>query len=451
MTNFNESKLSKILARRVILPEDRSQLLPLSTPIYCPNNNGVRASRVTIINPQSNSFFTDISIANTVMIGCQYKKVAAAPNTGLVAQGSPVVNPDGTYQGTDTDNYRLEANVAAEIIYTNVTAGTQVCRIYNGSIYAAVKSNYTCSKLKLNKLAGGKTTLINMDTGEIQDPNYANRAVVLSTSTNVIDLNESTVNGAPALGTPERFEITKQPNTVTNTIDIDLTNELNLKYFVPHEVDLETDNNLIDIIKADFAAKFKFAVSNNIVKHITAMKTANTITTIEHGETLAETLGKVIADNIHNGTGQKFSIYRYNNGAPITYIKNSNQPDIDKNIKEDLTFSYDSIDDINIPALYYYNRPTLIVPEATLADYQTGLCNGTIKKYADDTINVDSAEIGFTQIGEGIFGTNDCFAVAFTEPAIKIADNTDFFGKEICLTINYGVVLVNKTNLRVIT
>lgn len=450
MTNFNESKLSKVLARRVIAPEDRSQLLPLSTPIYCPTYNGVRAARVTIINPQSNSFYTDSSIADTVMIGCQYKKVAAAPNTGLVAQGSPVVNPDGTYQGDDTNNYKLEAVTAAEIIYTNVTANTQVCRIYNGSIYAIVKSNYTCSKLKLNKLASGKITLINMDTGEVQDPNYSNRAVVLSTSTNVVDLNESTVNGQPALGTPEHLEAVTNPSSVKNTVDIDLNKSINLKYFVPHEVDLETDVDLMDIIKSDFAVKFKHSVSSNIMSQIAALKAANRVTTIEHGETLAGTLGKILADYIHNGTGQKFSIYKYDNGAPIEYISGSAQPEIDDIVKTSDQYQYVDINQRNIPGLYYYENPSLVLPEATLQQYQTGLVDGTIKDYVERKLNVDSAEIGFTTIGEGIFGTNDCFAVAFTEPSIKVADSTDFFGKEVCITVNYGVLLVNQTNLRVI-
>lgn len=451
MTNFNESKLSKVLARRVIAPEDRSQLLPLSTPIYCPTHNGVRAARVTIINPQSNSFYTDNSIADTVMIGCQYKKVAAAPNTGLVAQGSPVVNPDGTYQGNDTNNYKLEKGTAAEIIYTNVTANTQVCKAFNGSVYSSIKSNFTCSKLKLNKLAGGKLTLINMDTGEVQDPNYSNSAVVLSTSTNVVDFNESTVNGQPALGTPAHLEAVTNPSSVKNTVDIDLNKTLNLKYFVPHEVDLETDVDLMDIIKSDFAVKFKHSVSSNIMSQIAALKAANKVTTINHGETLAETLGEILADYIHNGTGQRFSIYKYDNGAPIEYIYNSAQPEIDDIIKkDDILNSYASINQRNIPGLYYYENPSLVLPEATLKQYQTGLVTGAIKDYVNKKLNVDSAEIEFSTIGAGIFGTNDCFAVAFTEPSIKIADSTDFYGKEICITVNYGVLLVNQTNLRVI-
>lgn len=328
MTNFNESKLSKVLARRVIAPEDRSQLLPLSTPIYCPTHNGVRAARVTIINPQSNSFYTDNSIADTVMIGSQYKKVA---------------------------------------------------------------------------------------------------------------------------GTPAHLEAVTNPSSVKNTVDIDLNKTLNLKYFVPHEVDLETDVDLMDIIKSDFAVKFKHSVSSNITGQIAELKAANKVTTITQGETLAETLGEILADYIHNGTGQKFSIYKYDNGAPIEYISNSAQPEIDDIIKkDDILNSYASTNQRNIPGLYYYEGPSLVLPEATLKQYQTGLVAGTIKDYVNKKLNVDSADIEFSTIGAGIFGSNDCFAVAFTEPSIKIADSTDFYGKEICITVNYGVLLVNQTNLRVI-
>lgn len=452
MTNFNESKLSKVLARRVIAPEDRSQLLPLSTPIYCPTHNGVRAARVTIINPQSNSFYTDNSIANTVMIGCQYKKVAAAPNSDINVIGTPTVTDDGLYLGDDQNHYEVAYGKTCTFIYLNVTTGAKIGAMQSGNVYPALTSPYTCSKLQLDMTATGAVTLTNLDTGATRSAgSIASRTIIFVSGPAYIDLNVSTVNGKPALGTPEHLEAITNPNSVKNTVDIDLNKTLNLKYFVPHEVDLETDVDLVDIIKSDFAVKFKHSVSSNIVNQIAALKTANKVTTITHSETLAETLGAILADYIHNGTGQKFSIYKYDNGAPIEYISSSAQPEIDDIIKKDDIFnSYASINQRNIPGLYYYENPSLVLPEATLKQYQTGLVTGAIKDYANKKLNVDSAEIEFSTIGAGIFGTNDCFAVAFTEPSIKIADSTDFYGKEICITVNYGVLLVNQTNLRVI-
>jgi hypothetical protein len=451
MTNFNESKLSKVLARRVIVPEDRSQLLPLSTPIYCPTHNGVRAARVTIINPQSNSFYTDNSIADTVMIGCQYKKVAAAANSDINVIGTPTVTDDGLYLGDDQNHYEVAYGKTCTFIYLNVTTGAKIGAMQSGTTYPALTSPYTCSKLQLDMTATGAVTLTNLDTGATTSKgSIASGKIIFVSGPAYIDLNVSTVNGKPALGTPEHLEAVTNPNSVKNTVDIDLSKTLNLKYFVPHEVDLETDVDLMDIIKSDFAVKFKHSVSSNIMSQIAALKAANRVTTIDHGETLPETLGKVLTDYIHNGTGQRFSIYKYDNGAPIEYISTSAQPEIDDIIKTDDQYQYASINQRNIPGLYYFENPSLVLPEATLQQYQTGLVNGTIKDYVERKLNVDSAEIGFTTIGEGIFGTNDCFAVAFTEPSIKIADSTDFYGKEICVTVNYGVLLVNQTNLRVI-
>lgn len=453
MTNFNESKLSKVLARRVIAPEDRSQLLPLSTPIYCPTYNGVRAARVTIINPQSNSFYTDNSVADTVMIGCQYKKVAAVAPEQITAVGTPNINQNGIYIGDDNNYYQFTVNQGAVLIYKNVTKNqTLFTDAYSGSI-TSYTSPYTCNELQITINTNRAVSAKNIDTNQTTNLDVAQNAAssIKLIGAVELDLTQSTVGGKSMLSTPEHLEAVTNPSSVKNTVDIDLNKTLNLKYFVPHEVDLETDVDLMDIIKSDFAVKFKHSVSSNIMSQIAALKAVNRVTTINHGETLPETLGKVLTDYIHNGTGQKFSIYKYDNGAPIEYVSRSAQPEIDDIIKkEDFLNSYASINQRNIPGLYYYENPSLILPEATLQQYQTGLVTGTIKDYVESKLNVDSAEIGFTTIGEGIFGTNDCFAVAFTEPSIKIADSIDFYGKEVCITVNYGVLLVNQTNLRVI-
>ena len=453
MTNFNESKLSKVLARRVIAPEDRSQLLPLSTPIYCPTHNGVRAARVTIINPQSNSFYTDTSIADTVMIGCQYKKVAAVAPDQITTVGTPNIDQNGIYTGDNNNYYKFTVKQSAVLIYKNVTENQFLFNNRYSGNNSQYKSPFTCNELKITVKTTRGVSATNLDTGETRDLSVAQNAEssILLTGAVELDLTQSTVGGKSMLGEPEHLEAVTNPNSVKNTVDIDLNKTLNLKYFVPHEVDLETDVDLMDIIKSDFAVKFKHSVSSNITSQIAALKAANKVTTITHGETLAETLGEILADYIHNGTGQKFSIYKYDNGAPIEYISSSAQPEIDDIIKkDDILNSYASINQRNIPGLYYFENPSLVLPEATLKQFQTGLVTGTIKDYVNKKLNVDSADIEFSTIGAGIFGSNDCFAVAFTEPSIKIADSTDFYGKEICITVNYGVLLVNQTNLRVI-
>lgn len=453
MANFNESKLSKVLARRVIAPEDRSQLLPLSTPIYCPTHNGVRAARVTIINPQSNSFYTDNSIADTVMIGCQYKKVAAVAPDQITAVGTPNINQNGIYIGDNNNYYQFTVNKGAVLIYKNVTKNqTLFTDTYSGST-TSYTSPYTCNELQITINTNRAVSAKNIDTNQTTNLDVAQNAAssIRLIGAVELDLTQSTVGGKSMLGTPEHLEAVTNPSSVKNTVDIDLNKSINLKYFVPHEVDLETDVDLMDIIKSDFAVKFKHSVSSEILVQLTALVAGNLLPKIEMVSTLSDALGSAIAKIISNGTGQKFSIYKYDNGAPIEYITNSNQPHIDSSLQDKSEFDFTSIDAISVPALYYYEKPTLILDSNKFEDYQQGLCGGTIKEYVRDAINVDTTADSMTNIGEGIFGTNDCFAVAFTEPSIKIANSTDFYGKEVCITVNYGVVLINKTNLTVFT
>ena len=443
MTNFNESKLSKILARRIIVPEKRANLLPFATPIYCPDNNGVKASKVSIIDPNANSFFTSDDF---VSLGSQFTKQI---NNRLVATGTPTVT-DGIYTGSTTNYYKINFinsdNEVKLISNTNVNKDDKLFSINNTSVTARVS---------------GKLEYIRIydDTGAINydvkiDNNHATNFVDKTGSGDTIkldgvepiDLSQSTINNTPLF----IINITKQPGTVKNTVDIELNKPLNLKYFIPHEVDLETNVDLLDVIKSDFAVEFKHAVSTEIHTQLEALVTGNLIPKITMGTTLADTFGSVIARIIKEGTGQKFSIYKYSNGAPIEYIKKNNQPNIDKVIQEQSEIDYASINDIDVPALYYVEKPTLILDSNKFEDYQQSLCSGSIKTYVKDVIDVDTTADSMTSIGEGIFGTNDCFAVAFTQPSIKREPSQDMFGDELYITIYYGVKLVSKANLGVI-
>lgn len=340
MTNFNESKLSQILARAIIAPADRSQFLPMSTPIYCPSNNGVRASRVTIIVP------------------------------------NPVVHADATRK-IATDTSPSDTTTYSD---SNVTIGGQF------------------------------TTTMIYENGVISDSftGYAN---------------------------------------IDNTVDIDINKSLNYTYRIPHEVDLETDVDLQNLIKSDFAVRFKKAISDAI--HADIVLNIADITELATGATLAATLGNIIADNVYNGTGQRYSIYKYDNGAPVPYIVTSNQPDYDdKVIGATAENIYTGYNEVGYPALYYYNLPTVVFPYTTYQEYQQGLVNGTIKRYVESKLNVDTTAKDFTSIGDGVVGSNDTYAVAYNEPKITIAPDTENYANYLCISANYGVKLINKANLR---
>lgn len=443
MTDFNESKLSKILARRIIVPEKRANLLPFATPIYCPDNNGVKASKVSIIDPNANSFFTSDDF---VSIGSQFTKQI---NNRLVATGTPTVT-DGIYVGSTTNYYKINfINSDSEvrlISNTNVNEGDKLFSINDTSVTA--KSS---GKLEYIRIYDDTST-INYDV-KIDNSHATNFVDKTGSGDTIkldgiepIDLSKSTINNTPLFN----INITKQPGTVKNTVDIELNKPLNLKYFIPHEVDLETNVDLLDVIKSDFAVEFKHAVSTEIHTQLEALVTSNLLPKITMATTLSDAIGSAIARIIKEGTGQKFSIYKYSNGAPIEYIKKNNQPNIDKVVQDKSEIDYASIDGIDVPALYYIEKPTLILDNNKFEDYQQGLCSGSIKSYVKDVIDVDTTADSMTSIGEGIFGTNDCFAVAFTQPSIKREPSQDMFGDELYITIYYGVKLVSKTNLGVI-
>lgn len=436
MTNFNENILSKIIARRIVAPEDRANLLPLATPIYCPDANGVKASRVTIIDPNANTLFTSDDF---ISIGAQFTK---GVNNKLVATGTPVVSADGIYTGSTTNYYKIASGT------DNI-----VLRFINLS--SSSKPVFHIGTKEILDETSGAGDFVITDSGikyDVKFPNNSHQLVnkgdiILNGTGFNIDLTQSDIDGVKLF----ELNITKQPGTIKNTVDIDLTEQLTVKYFIPNEVELKTDVDLVNFLKSDYAVKFKHAVSTKIHDQVQALVTGNLIPKVTMGTTLAETFGTVIAKLIKDGTGQKYSIYKYNNGAPIEYINRNNQPNIDKVINNTTNeFDYASINDINVPALYYFEKPSLILDNAKFEDYQQGLCSGSIKTYVEDKLNVDTTADTITSIGEGIFGTNDCFAVAFTQPSIQRKPSQDMFGDELYITIYYGVKLVSKANLGVI-
>lgn len=443
MTNFNENILSKIIARRIIAPEDRANMLPLATPIYCPDANGVKASRVTIIDPNANTLFTSDDF---ISIGAQFTK---GVNNQLVATGTPVVTADGIYTGSTTNYYKIDRTGTTKItlIFKETKAGQ--------TLLTAGGSAIECNRDQTDVIVEIEDGI---DDGTIKVTQRKKGVFSASTQVNAsnqninlvgaldIDLTQSNIDGVKLFA----LNITKQPGPIKNTVDIDLDNQLVVKYFIPNEVELKTDVDLVNFIKSDYAVKFKHDVSTKIHDQVQALVTGNLIPKITMGTTLAETLGTVIAKLIKEGTGQKYSIYKYNNGAPIEYINRNNQPNIDKVIQEGPEFDYAAINDVNVPALYYFEQPSLILDNAKFEDYQQGLCSGSIKKYVEEKLNVDTTADTMTNIGEGIFGTNDCFAVAFTQPSIQRKPSQDMFGDELYITIYYGIKLVSKTNLGVI-
>ena len=452
MTQFDESKLSRIMARRIITPEDRSQLLPLCTPIYCPDNMGVKASKVTIIDPNLNTFYTgDYGIT----IGSEIEHVNEQLPTGVTKTGNPEEVTTGHFKGSATNYYQVipSVNESATIYIDGPILANQAAFSYiNGACNTG--SNHPGGlKVVIEHQANGQikitaydrvSNMIDIAMGSEGESNFVKGNI----EGVIYDYGDSIVGGIAMLGVPAYNRTKTAPNVVKNLIDIDLTQKVEESYFVPYEVDLETDEDLVNVIKSDFAVKFRKAVSNRLFLMLTTLKTAGTISTINMGSSLAEAFGEVLCQFVAEGTGQKYSIYRYNNGAPVVYDLGSEQPNIDKEITNPTEISYVDKDSINVPALHYFEKPTLILPQTQYKNFQTQMCSGGLREYVVNKVMVDTADINWSTLGEGVFGTNDSFAVAFTQPAIKLIPDKDFFGYRLCCTTYYGVQLIHKDNLR---
>lgn len=508
MPQFDESKLSRILARRIIAPEDRSQFLPMCTPIYCPDNNGVKASQVTIIDPNLNTFYDDVDPTNTrsKYIGSQINSKATSEvivNSKVISVGSPTIS-EGVASNFSTSNYLKLSDDSRTLVATQTiafTTGSDVTtkqtpitdgnsrvtldmqngaialwdtvnsrnvtllsvqpstkyyiKVTSEKINGVIETNY----YKSNDGVSYDTHLLSVNqtdpTNETFNVTYGvSNPYTDGSPSNVflgtIDLVNTTRNGVPLATIKSTISVTKQPHEVQNIINIDLNKSVSRDYFVPYEVELKSDADIISVIKSDFAAYFKNRVSNEIYEQLKLLHSTGAISTINKGASLAETFGEVISTFVSQGTGQKYSIYKYNNGAPVVYSMDSNQPNIDKDINQNDGMTYAFKDDINVPALNFIEQPTLILPNTTYTDYQTELCNGNIKDYANKMINVDTATADFSQLGEGVFGTNDTFAVAFSAPSIKLVPDTNFYGYRLCCTMLYGVKLIHKHNVRLL-
>lgn len=340
MTAFSESKLSKLLTRAIIAPEDRSPLLALATPIYCPDYNGVRAQSLNIIKPTAQKHYV------------QYQ---------TITDGEP-----GEVTTSDTE---VSVGGTLKVITT---------------------------------IQDGETTVTN--------------------------------------------EFTPDENIIT----INLNKSVKKRYSVPYELDLKTDVNLMNLIKADMLVEFKKAVNNELNLYITSNKSS--ITKIEAGTSLADTIGNVITNYITKGTGCRFSIYGYDNGAPVSFITNENQLSFPQYIKSEGTENgIVSINDVNIPSMYYFANPSLILTDKKFKELQTGLVNGTIKSYAREKLNFSNISTDISEIGTtGIAGSNDVIALAFTEPRITQSSNTNNFGYTISMECSFGIALVNPDNIGII-
>lgn len=318
MSSFNESILSKVLARTIVSGSERSDFLAFGTPVYCPNLNGVRAEKVFIIQPTE---------------------------TGLQESSSTQTN--------DVSNDLVAVNLSDE------------------------------------------------------------------------------------------FKFTME---------------------IPHDVDLKSEFNVLNVVRTFAYQMFKHEVSNAIASYI--FENAEDFTTATAGSSLAQALGSAFHEYVFNGTGSKFSVYKFDNGAPVTssvggfeiklnkepIIKDQQSPNGEVTEAQIINMFESIYTDINSnePALYYMAQPTAILNEATHELFYQQLGAGTLKKALTDKFEVAASHETMSSSMIGILGTNNAFAVAFTEPRVQIVPSVTSFADKVKVYINYGVALINKEDVIVI-
>lgn len=238
-----------------------------------------------------------------------------------------------------------------------------------------------------------------------------------------------------------------------NLITVTLSQQFEFAMTIPHDVDFKTDFNLLNIIRSFAYQMFKHEVSNNIASTMSVNSSMYTTSTAQ--SSLNKAVGSAFHEFVFNGTGSKFSIYKFDNGAPVVYAVSGNEVKLNKEavtgFNVDLTmanfFSIYSDKDSNNPAMYLVEKPTLILNEATHETFYHQLASGDIRSALVDKMDVVAAHETIKEDYLGILGTNNAFAVAFTEPRIKIVPSQAEFADVVKVYINYGIALVNPEDL----
>lgn len=526
MTNFNESKLSRILARAIVEPEDRAPFTALATPVYCPDYKGVRANKLFIVNPTPLTTYlqtqtvtdgsagaVETSTTETVVGGT--KKVIT--NITNIDYSSTTINYldeffeadqeiDFTKDFEITFNYVYPTTQAAGDLYTVFNVNDADEGMYSNAIVIRVNATIAESVISDVEISVGSTkenATANLYAQMVDPPlvvgsgykfifhwnaemqrfimtirEYSTDRLLYGpvdrpgASADGLKVGADTQNGSYYTRanttdfTVSSPLLTRQDVTTSveftpqdNVVEVTLSKSLRRSYNIPYDVEFKSEFDISELVKADMKQQFKKAVSNEIMSYIATNSTEFTSTVA--GTTLADTIGTLFGNFVIDGTGNKFSVYGYDNGAPVEYMQGADQLKFeglfDNKQPEDvvtmtmLKSIFAQKDEVNVPAMYYIDQPSLVLDEDNFITAQQDLCNGDLRRYALDKVNIDVTSNDISATGIGVFGTNDSFAVGFTEPRISIQKNQEDFSYTMAVEIWYGVEVIHPENIQIIT
>lgn len=524
MTNFNESVLSKLIAREIILSQDRAPFLAFTTPIYCPDRDGVKASKVNIIAPDPlvNTITTTTieqengvqSSTNTVT---ETSKVAIGGKetvtkiTNTVSLETATINYMDEYFDADsgrqidfskdfdiTFTYIYPATQAAGDLYTVFNYANDEENMYSNSIVLRVNATVTegaISNVELSVGSTKKNAVVNLYTQMVDPPLVVGSGydfkfhwqastqkflmTITEHATGRLLLAEQDRPGSSADGMkPQEDSQDSSDYTLANTTSFSAESELlsytevsetsvftpvenvktitldkafNYSFDIPYDVQLKSRVALYPLVISNARQKFLSEVNTAVssinwqTEATNQSKTLNSVTKAST-DTNATMLATLLTNMATVGTAPKFSVYSYDNGAPVEYNYNQDIPTVlGDNITPGKPFDYAMLDDVDVPAMYYYSKPTVVLQQAAYTSIQEDLLDGSLKSYTTSQFNFDiSNKTKSTVLGE--CGTNDVVAVAFTQPKISIEASKYDFKYTVTVQMYYGLSVIHLEN-----
>lgn len=248
----------------------------------------------------------------------------------------------------------------------------------------------------------------------------------------------------------------------SNKYEVDLNQKFSATIKIPLEDIMTAKVDVYKLCESFFAGKFRVQISNSIKQSIETNKDTLADLTANYTSTdLATFVGNVLAYYQVEDVGDKQRIYRYSNGAPIVYTNSINQFDAEipfKGINQEetdmMSIYMSTFSDINSnqPALYYFEKPTIIFPTvAMLKKFYTEV----VKKNIDKRVALEKFEIGYagntTTLTNPVVGKNNNFALCYTTPRISTIASTSEFAVLVKCEIDYGVYPIGTTPIFEVT
>ena len=247
----------------------------------------------------------------------------------------------------------------------------------------------------------------------------------------------------------------------SDKIEIPINQKFQRKYFIPMEIFLKSDIDVIDICRAYFSGQFRVDVSNAIGSYINTNATTLNRSTTYPATNNAEFLGSALTYLQINDIGNKERIYKYANGAPVVFSNIVNQFNAEVPFKPQATIEGDlfnlyeqkftTVQD-NKSALYYVEKPVIIFCDKDqLRSFYNDLATKTIDYKTADKFDIGYYPYNVANIEGPVVGKADNFAICYTTPQIKVYPSNDEIGYYVQCEIDYGVYPMSEPSIFEIT